>query len=75
MIHCSESFAKVTLLEGEGVAIFVVLSVMGKGGDDGLTLLVVRVLGMFEIWFNAIANVERINEVPVAFGNLHRYFA
>ena len=49
MIHYSESFAKVTLLEGERVAIFVVLSVMGKGDDGGLTLLVVCILGMFKI--------------------------
>jgi len=49
IIYCSESFAKVTLLEGEGVAIFAVLLVMGEGDDSRLTLLVVRVLGMFEI--------------------------
>ena len=66
---------KVTHLEGEEVAIFVVLSVMGKGDDGGLTLLVVHVLGMFKIWFDAIVNVKRIDEVPFFFGNLHQYFA
>ena len=75
IIHCSESFAKVTLLEGEGVAIFVVLSVIGKGDDGGLTLLVVHVLGIFKIWFDAIININQINEVLVVFGNLYRYFA
>ena len=49
---------KVTRLEGEGVAIFIVLSVMSKENDSRLTLLVVRVLGMFEIWFDTIINVK-----------------
>ena len=70
MIHCFESFTKVTLLEGEGVIIFIVLLVVGKGDDSGLILLVACVVGMFEICFNAIANANRINKVLVIFGDL-----
>ena len=66
---------KVTLFEGEGVAIFVVLSVMGKRDNSRLTLLVLRILGMFKIWFDEIVNVKRINKVPVIFSNLYQYFA
>ena len=58
MIHYSESFTKVTLLEGEGVAIFVVLLVMSKGDDGVLTLLVVCILDMFEILFDVIVNIK-----------------
>ena len=65
---------KATLLEGEEVAIFIVLLVIGKGDNSGLTLLVVHVLGIFEIWFDAIINVKQIYEVPVVFGSLYWYF-
>ena len=66
---------KVTLLEGEGVTIFVVLLVVGKGDDSGLILLVARVVGMFKICFHTIANANQINEIPVVFGDLYWYFA
>ena len=66
---------KVTLLEGEGVTIFIVLLVVGEGDNSGLILLVAHVIGMFEICFDAIANANRINKIPVIFGNLYWYFA
>ena len=62
-------------MEGEEVTIFIVLSVVDEGDNGRLILLLARVIGMFEICFDVIANANRIYEVLVIFSDLYRYFS
>ena len=45
-------------MEGEEVTIFIVLSVVDEGDNGRLILLLARVIGMFEICFDVIANAN-----------------
>ena len=74
MIYCSESFTKITILEGEEVTIFVVLSLVGKEDDGRLNLFIAYIVGMFKICFDVIAKASQVNKVPVIFGDVYRYF-